>query len=607
MSETIVTHKKRKSRYQVFPKKQKFNTKSMHKDSYLCNTDSGFIRNIVHHTQYLRKRLRKLLAMTLSNNHIRIKTISLVVIVVLAINPIFMTNANGLQLTNTSEYTNYVHTYLNSTIGNYTYVEKPMFPVLVNNSQIPIGGNWTIICPLQANHNYHVYFYGAYINISSAAKTDYDVYVYDPAGNLESTHTEAAGLPEHLGTNTSVALFTPNQSGNWSFVIKNNPVDSMGTQQATFMIIETLQTDQWYTTYVEGTNDNNSRTPNTAGAVEFVTNASYVSLFVKVANTLDMYEARLYLMNNAQSPTLNDYPLPWEPGLYGNLSSPVGGYNFDSNAYRGVAYASCEYMGEPMFLNYTASGAGPKLYHLVLIGEKGGGDIEYILKTNFDNRSLTPLNEPVRISPNNSTELSFVANGTTPLETAEMSYTTDNWTSTNTIDMAVSNQTCNATIPGQESGTAVQYRINATDVLENTIGTSGNYTVKEPLTLNIMPVKDRIPQGANITIYGKLTPSIQNVTVEVQFCSTNSTQIVNCTVNDIGNFTAIFKPGASGLWSVAASLPETQTSFRSDSDQLTIMVTPPPFYVKYILFIVLGFVGAIAAGAIVYFLKFRNK
>jgi len=546
------------------------------------------------------------LTITPIHNSPQKKALALIVILVLTISPIFMTTTHGLQLTTTTEYTSYVHTHLNSTIGNYTYIEKPMFPVLINNSQIPIGGNWTIICPLQANHNYHVYFYGAYINISCAAKTDYDVYVYDPAGNLESTHTEAAGLPEHLGTNTSVALFTPSQSGNYTFFITNNPADSQGTQQATFMIIETLQTDQWCTTYVEGTDSNNSRTINTFSAYEFVTNASYVSLFVKVANTLDMYEARLYLMNNAKSPTLNDYPLPWEPGLYGNLSSPTGGYNFESNDYRGVAYASCEYMGESMFLNYTSPNSGLNLYHLVLIGEKGSGNVEFMLKTNFDNLTLTPINNPARIYPNNSTEISYIANGTT-LQNATLSYTNDNWTSTNTLDMAISNQTCNATIPGQNAGTVVQYQINATDTLVNTMETTGNYTVKEPLTLYITPSKLKIPQGGNITVNGRLIPSTENSTVNVQFCSTNSTERVNCTVNAVGNFTANFKPGTPGLWVVLATSPETQTTYRCDSEQITITVIPPPFYIKYSPFILFGFVGAIAAGGLVYFLKFRNK
>ncbi len=550
--------------------------------------------------------------MYLKINH-QTKILSLIIIIVLVYSPLFMaqastiqTQASTVQLTTTSEYTNYVRSFV-SAEGNCTYIEKPMFPVLINSSQIAIGGNWTIICPLTVGHNYHIYFYGLYINTSSVAKTDYDVYVYDPSGNLESTHTEAAGLPEHLGTNVSVALFTPNQSGNYTFFITNNPSDSMGAQQATFMIIETLQTDQWYTSNIDGTDDNNSRTANTAWAYEFVTNESYVSLYVKVANTLDMYEARLYLMNNAQSPTLNDYPLPWEPGLYGNLSSPVGGYNFDSNAYRGVAFASCEYMGKSMFLNYTSSNTGLKLYHVVFIGEKGSGEIEYMLKTNFDNRTLKSINMPTRIYPNNSTEVSFLANGTSALETAKMSYTTDNWTSASCIDMAVSNQTCKATIPGQKAGTIVQYQINATDVLENILETSGNFTIKEPLTLNITSVEDKIKQGENVTINGSITPSIQNATVKVQFFSTNSTETINCTVNDVGNFTATFKPGTSGLWAVTATLPETQTSYRCDSDQLMITVTPPPLYVKYSLFILIGFIGAIAAGSVVYFLKFRNK
>ena len=129
-----------------------------------------------------------------------------------------------------------------------------------------------------------------------------------------------------------------------------------------------MQCDTWYTSYVEGTNDSNPSFY-TNWAYEFVTNASYVELYIKVPETLDMYEARLYLMNNAESPSLNGFPLAWEPGLYGNLSGSVGGYNFEPNGYRGVAYASGEYMGQSMFLNYTSPNTGEKLYQLVLIGE----------------------------------------------------------------------------------------------------------------------------------------------------------------------------------------------------------------------------------------------
>ena len=76
------------------------------------------------------------------------------------------------------EYQRYVHTYLNSgDLGNWTYVEKPVFPVQINTSQISIGQNWSIVCPLSAGHSYHVYCYGAWVNMGPAPKTDYDIYV----------------------------------------------------------------------------------------------------------------------------------------------------------------------------------------------------------------------------------------------------------------------------------------------------------------------------------------------------------------------------------------------------------------------------------------------
>jgi len=534
------------------------------------------------------------------------KTLSLVTIVVLIISPLFMATAFSIQLTTTSEYTNYVHNHVNSPQGNYTYIEKPIFPVLINNSQIPIGQNWTIICPLQEDHNYHIYCYGAWINTSSAAKTDYNIYVYDPQGNLESSHTESAGLPEHLGTTTDDALFTPAQSGNYSFVIVNDPVDSAGAQQATFMIIENLECDKWYTSYVEGTNNNNSSFY-TCWAYEFVTNASRVELYIKVPETLDMYEARLYLMNNANSPRLNSCPLPWEPGLYGNLSSPAGGYNFESEAYRGVAYASCEHMGQAMFLNYSSpNNNGTNLYHLALIGEVGSGNIEFMLKTHFENASLIPLTIPRRVIPENQTELAFTSNNTN-LETAQLSYTTDNWTDTNAVDMEVSNQTCNATIPGQKAGSLVQYKIEAIDILKNSLKASGNYTVKAPSTLNITAVEDKIGLGENITIAGVLTLNDNYSSVEVQFSSANATQTVDCVVSSNGTFVATFKPSSSGLWAVSATSPETQTSYRCDSQELTVTVTEPPIYVKYSLFIIVGIVAAFAVGGVVYFLKFRER
>ncbi|HLN88790.1 MAG TPA: hypothetical protein VK253_01880 [Candidatus Binatia bacterium] len=541
-----------------------------------------------------------------SKTHPLSKTLSLIAVLVLLLSPLVMTQVSGLQLTTTSEYTNYVHNYVNSATGNYTLIEKPFFPVMINNSQILIGGNWTIIAPLDGGHNYHVYCYGAWVNTSAAAKTDYDIYVYNPQGILESSHTEAAGFPEHLGTTTNDSLFTPKQSGNYSFVIKNDPRESEGAQQATFMIIENLELDKWHTLYIEGKNTDSSPSFHTSWAYEFVTNESKVELYVKVPQTLDMYEARLYLMNDAKSPSINSFPLPWEPGLYGNVSTRLGGYNFENEGFRGVAYASCEFRGQAMFLNYTSTNKVPNLYQLVLIGEEGSGNIEFILKSKFGNASLTSLTNQTRVLPNTPKEIAYISNNAS-LENAQLSYTTNNWTSVARLDMSISNQTCNATIPGQTAGKVVQYRVDASDVLKNNMTATGNYTVKQQIALNISAVKDPIKLGENITVTGKMTPNDNSSRVKVQFYSSNSTQTLNCTVSQNGTFMATYKPGTSGLWAVSATSPETQTSWRVDSEQLALTVSEPPFYVKYSLYIALGLIAASAVGGAVWFLKFREK
>jgi hypothetical protein len=534
------------------------------------------------------------------------RKLPLIIIAILVFIPLLLAPASGLQLTGTQEYINYVHTNISINRGNFTYIEKPVFPVMINDSQIQIGNNWTIIVPLKSFHNYHVYYYGTWINRSVQAKTDYDILVYDPKGALESSHTESAGLPPHLGTTTDDAFFTPTQTGNYSFVIVNSPFGSQGAQQGTFMLIENLQTDTWQTSYLEGATNNNTSAINTARAYEFVTNSSTVAFYANVPKTLCIYEARLYLMNTATSQSLNSYPLAWEPGLYGNITGGVGGYNFDPNGYRGIAYASDEYMGQPIFFNYTASSSETHLYHLVLIAKSGSGNVDFMLKTKFGNSTLTPIATPTKVYPDISAQIAYQSNNAS-LSNAELEYTTDNWNSTTTLNMAISNQTCNATIPALDAGKDVAYLVNAKDILENVMIANGSYSVKQQLTLNLHSDKSNVTFGQNITISGALTPAESNSTVTVQFFSANSTDTIETQTDSDGHFTVDFKPKALGSWGIIASTPETKTTWQSDSDQLMVKVVEPPFYVKYSLYIIIGLVVASAVGGIVWFLKFRNK
>ncbi len=533
------------------------------------------------------------------------RTIVTTVILLLVLNPL-IAQASSLQLTITPEYNKYVHTNISSTEGNITRLDKPIFPIMINESQIEIGSNWTITCPLEADHTYHIYCYGKWIDTSSKAKTNYNIDIYDPSGSLESTHTEAAGFPEHLGTTNDGPLFKPTQSGNYTFIIRNDARGSEGAEQATFMILESLECNKWYTANIEGKESDGQSNLRTCWTYEFVTNQSKIEVYLKVPQTLDMYEARLYLMDTSTSMMLDSYPLPWEPGLYGNQSGVVGGYNFENDGYRGVSYDSCEYMGESMFLNYTSSNPGINLYHLVLIGEVGSGDVEFMAKTIFSNITLSAVNKLGKVFPNNATQLSYVTDGR-PLLQANLTYTTDEWATSNLIHMDLSGKTCNATIPGQKAGTTVQYQIDASDILENLFSTIGSYTVKAQPKLTVNVTKDTITLGQNITITGTLTPSDETSTIDVQFFDANSTETMALPVAADGTFTGQFQPENAGTWCVLANAPETQALWATDGPQLVVTVKEPPLYVKYSLYIVIGLVAALAVSGVVYYLKFRGS
>jgi hypothetical protein len=526
-----------------------------------------------------------------------------ILVVTMVSAPFFSVNAQDGSVV--TEYSQYVHDYFNSERGNWTSVDKPTFPVFFNQTQIAIGGSWSIVEPLLAGHSYHVYCYGAWVNNGSAPKTDYDIYVYNPQGILESEHTEAAGLPEHLGTRVNDTFFSPAVSGDYTFVIANDARQSNGTEQATFMAIENIETDKWYTHSVGASSIENSAL-HTSWAYEFVTDKPVVEVYVKVPETLDMYETRLYKMSDPESLVINDAPLPWEPGLYGNLTGDVGGYSLDSNNYRGVAYASCEYKGQNMVLNYSAATEGKTLYHLVLIGEAGSGNIDFLVKTRIGDACLTQAKAITKVYPWNETTVAYASNGTN-LENSVLDYSTDSWITKQTIKMNVENKTCNATIPKQKAGTFVAYRVTANDTLMNTLKAEGNFTVKQPSMLNITAARDKVRTGENITINGLLTGQNGSATVTLQFMTSNDTNTVETETLDDGAFTVDFPANITGTLAVQAGYAGGDAIFPTASTTLIVKVEDQPFYVKNGIFIGGGFFGLIAALGVVAFIKKRRQ
>jgi hypothetical protein len=284
----------------------------------------------------------------------------------------------------------------------------------------------------------------------------------------------------------------------------------------------------------------------------------------------------------------------------------MGGYNLESEAYRGVAYASCEYNGQDMFLNYSQPSASKNTYHLVLMGEVGSGNIDFLVKTTFGGE-LSPLTFPARVTPSNITEIAYATN-TTRLENATLEYTVDGWKNTTKMDMVVSNMTCNATIPRQEAGSLVEYRVKATDAIKNALTTTGNYSVKYLSAItDFNATYTPVTIGNNITVTGTVSAEAGGAPITITFMSVNATKTVTCTALANGTFTATFQPDITGTWMVQASFAGNSSSYACESESVMVEVQEQSFLVAYGLYIGGGVGGGLAAvGAVVYIKKYRE-
>ena len=480
--------------------------------------------------------------------------------------------------------------------GNWTYALRTANPMKINASQIQIGSNWTYIYPLVANQSYHIYCYGDWVDEGASALTDYDVFVYNPLGQLVGYHTEAAGLPEHLGTSPDEPFFTPEFSGNHSFVVRNDPRESDSAEAATFMVIEHVDPNTWNDRFIEG-KQGSLPMENTSWACEFLTNSTRVEIQIRVPDSLDMYEARLYLMANPstkKSTIINDVPLAWEPGLYGEMVSSIGGFNMESEGFRGHAYASCEYFGQDMSINYSAPYGGNGLYHLVLIGESGTGNVNFRIKTDFGDSVLHLVEPTERVHPHNETSIVAISSKS-KIQTAFLHSSIDDWINSTISEMYVSKLTCNATIPGQEAGTTVSYYVEAYDSLDNVMTINGTFPVKHPTNVNFTLRSPTVVLGQNLSISGFVSPSSQLELgrVNLMFISSNGSKLEQYVyVDKNGSFLASVRPYSLGSWSVQAYFMEDQVRFESFSDIIPFGVVEPSFISKYSIYIAGAGIGA---------------
>jgi len=452
--------------------------------------------------------------------------------------------------------------------GNKTYISKPGYPVKINASQILIGSSWTFIYPLNKGSFYHVYFIGDWIG----SKTDYDVYVYNPEGKLEAVHTASSGLPEHLGNKPNDPFFTPKRTGLHYFLIYNDPKESNSEDAATLMVIEHLECNRWYEKYIRG-KVNFKDVHETRWAYEFASNSDRIEVIIEVPETLDMYEARLYLLANPSKgigDILDGYPVAWEPGLYGEIDSSghYGGYNWEDEGYRNLdAMASCEFFGQDMLINYTSPSPGETiLYHLVLIGENGEGIVRFMIKTDFNPPSISLMATPKEIASGRKVAIKAKIYDEDSLKSVRLYYTNDDWASSHSVEMKeTSDGIYVGVIPEYPGGNKIKYKVVAVDMVGNTAEATGSYVVKNKTELSINLSRRKIYIGEEIIITGQMSHGRDSILLN--FTSQGENLLKSIMVDVNGSFNYKYTPNAIGEWTVIATYPGNKAYFEASAKE----------------------------------------
>lgn len=452
---------------------------------------------------------------------------------------------------------------------------KHVKPIKIGENVIPRGSSKTYSFELNRSLTYHVYMTGPWVEeVSEEEKTDYDIYVYNPFGVLETLHTEAAGLPEHLGTTVEDPYFQPKYTGNYDFKIVNDPKESEGAQNATLMVIEHIETDRWYRNklYMRGKDPEDKPTYFTTWAYEFVTSKPYIEILIEVPTTLDMYEARLFFMANPSAGvgyTLSGAPIPPYKTLYNETLGDYGGYNLDSSAsaYRGNAFASCEYPGQFMNVTFYARSDDEKLYHLVFIAETGEGHVNFIIKTDFtppEINEVDPINET--IAGEEATISLSATDEESGLDTLYLFYTVDGWETSKKIEMPPTGQDIYvARIPGHHPGVDVEWRVEAFDMAGNTATLESSFRFRGLRYISCEASPTVFEGGSPVAVSGEVNPPSEGEEINLQYYLGDIKVSRIVTTNASGGFTDAYTPEAAGEWLVLANWSGGESYFNASS------------------------------------------
>ena len=461
--------------------------------------------------------------------------------------------------------------------GNITVIKEPVQAIEIAEGFIPVGEANTFIYYLEKGHKYHIYLSGEWAN-PATHETDYDIYVYQligTAAQLISTHTEAAGLMEQVGNDGLGQFFIPDSTRLYYLTIRNDALESSAAEPATLMVLEHVETNVWLDRWMEGKVDEQP-VSDTLWSYEFVTSAPRIRVDLRVPISLDMYEARLYVVGNpaaGKGELMEGIPVAWEPGLRGQLSGFYGGFYFDPQGYRHVdAMDSCEQNGEDMVIDFEAPVEGELLYHLVLIAEYGVGDLDFMIQTDFDPPEFQLIDPPEIVAAGEPTVLKVNITDETEIEDISFMYTTDSGESWDSDTVRVEEYgTYNVTVPGVDPGVTVEYRFEAEDELDHKGEIEGSYFSIGESSMELRLLDDEIIAGDETMAKGRLSPRGEDVTLF--FFQGEEIYNFTLTTNEYGRFNQSLKPTSLGDWSVYAVFPGNEAYYNSTSETLNFTVS----------------------------------
>jgi len=487
-------------------------------------------------------------------------------------------------------------------ISAYDLIE-PFEPQHIKEGEIPnLGPYRTPVpkeyrCHLEAGHRYHIFLVGDWISNSSEA-TDYDIEVRNPNNVAISINTESAGLPEQVANDEKHQFFVPPQSGDYRFLIFNDPKDSpIGSADAAdFLIIEHLDMNTVYTKNLIGKPSVGAEYPKGYKVgYEFNTTASDFLLYIKVPDPvpadgikgLDMYEARVYPMANPENDigySIQGVGVPFGEMMYdGGQTALYGGYNTQIEGFRfSEMRISCESAGvdmrKVMQMEVTNATMGQNVYYyLVLLAEYFEGEVEFFLKTDYRPVNLTLIDPPEIGYTNETTLIKVETESAAEIESIWIDYTTDNWKTSKKIDLLNKQEYWLAALSSFDLHDDVEYKIHAVDEIDNRGLFEGSFTVMNKIEIDYSMSGSVIQGGQNVKITGVATRPSVNLKLNIEH--NGNIESFNLQTDGEGSFTYEYKPTKIGEYDVTISYAgdedyhsalSREKSFRVDKRKLLL-------------------------------------